>query len=461
MAIRAGSDNLRDRQGGAVGLVRFGVGFLVPATMFALVSCTGSQTVQPSSSDSTSQTVQPSASDSTSPTVQPTPPAQPAPGERLAVVPPSLFGMHVNELDTKSVSTGANAVRLWDTHVTWRELQPVRGPINWSPLDAAIANASASGMNDIQYVFGSTPQWAAESLKNRGEVRGPGSASHPKNDADYLEFVRKVVERYRGKINSYQVWNEADLPDFYAGSAEQLAELTARTYTLIKRLDPAAQVAAAGLVPRDGRFTPGSFEDKYLIGLKDRGWPIDAFEISMYPVKQDISLKAQYVALVKAALTRNEAPPKQLWESEANLFSESGELFPTQTQKNLLARTYISSQELGISRTYWYSWAEQLPYFGIHLTTPAGVPTPAAAAYRTIEKWMSGKNWKGCEDQQGVQVCGVGSGNSWIFFRDSGASKITAPKEATQLCTLNGQCRPLRSGAMLAANSEPKLMVAE
>lgn len=377
-----------------------------------------------------------------------------------STVPPALFGMHIHQLVDGPVKTGANAIRLWDTGVTWRELQPEPGPINWEKLDKVVANAQAGGATEIQYVLGSTPEWAASTLNNKGEVRGSGSASYPKSDGAYLNFARQVVQRYKGKITSYQVWNESDLPDFYAGPPGKLADLTAQTYKLVKCLDPGALVASAGLVPREGRYGPDSFEDKYLAGLKSHGWPIDAFVVSMYPVNLDANLRGEYVKLVETALARNEAPPRQIWESEANFFAESGKPFPTQTQNNLVARTYISSQEIGVSRTYWFSWEQQISILGIRLTMPAGVPTPAATAYRTIQSWMAGQKWQGCKQQQGVDVCGVGAGNSRIIFRNSGQSRVSAPSGSKQICTLDGKCQQLRAGATVVANQEPKLIKA-
>ena len=375
-------------------------------------------------------------------------------------VPSKLFGMDVQQLASSPVNTGAEALRLWDVGVSWRELQPTPGAIRWAKLDAAVANAQASGATDITYVLGSTPRWAA-TRSARGEVYGPGSASYPKKDEYYLSFARQVAQRYQGRITSYQVWNEADLPDFYNGSPDRLAALTAKTYKLIKSIDRGAAVGSAGLVPRPGRFGSDSFELRYYAGLKARHWPVDAFVLSMYPERQDPGRRATYLAIARRALGQLRAPRREIWESEANYFS-GGRAFAMGGQPRLVARTYIDSVGLGISRSYWYSWETQLRVLGVRMTTPNGQPTAAAVAYRVVKSWMAGHTWLGCRNGRArVSSCGMlaGGARSTILFTQRGNRTVGLPAGTSAVCALDGSCRPASGGSPIAVGPTPILAV--
>lgn len=373
-----------------------------------------------------------------------TPRASKSKAPKTERVPAELFGMNAS-----GERTGAKALRLWDAGVTWAELQPTNGPVNWGPLDAIVNRARANGYKNILYVFGSTPSWAAS---------GGPVTSYPSNDSYYLDYVAQVARRYKGKIKAYQTWNEADLPDFYTGSPESLAKLTAKTYKVIKKIDRKAMVAAAGLVPRPGRFGRGSFEDRYLSTLRKEGWPTDAFIVSMYPENENPSLRLKYTNIARKALKRQKAPTKQLWESEANYASSSLQPFPDATQMRLVARTYIDSMAYGLDRVYWYSWTQDWAPLGVRMTVD-GIPTPAATAYRTVESWMSGKRWAGCTKKKGVTQCPMTGGQrATIMYTDSSSRSVSAPKGAKAVCDLYNSCTPTKAGTRITVTSSPVLV---
>ena len=48
---------------------------------------------------------------------------------------------------------------------------------------------------------------------------GGGTASEPKKLSYGPRWVREVATRYKGRITSYQIWNEANLASFFARNA--------------------------------------------------------------------------------------------------------------------------------------------------------------------------------------------------------------------------------------------------
>ena len=78
--------------------------------------------------------------------------------------------------------------------------------------------------------------------------------------------MRAVVNRYGGRIAAYQIWNEANIPQFWRGTPELMADLTARAYAVIKKAQPGAVVVAAST---GSRWVKGftEFYPEYLTAL--------------------------------------------------------------------------------------------------------------------------------------------------------------------------------------------------
>ncbi len=376
------------------------------------------------------------------------------------VVPPQMFGMHVNVIGQVPVpGIGAHAGRLWDTGTSWRQIEPSEGVYNWAPMDAAISNSRASGMTYLQLALGSTPEWCASKFIPEYDVRGPGSSSYPARDSCWLNYVRAVATRYRGLIQSYQMWNEADRPNFYTGTPEQLGDLTAKTSTVLKSIDKSVTFAAAGMIPRPGRFGGGSFEDRYYKRLKVHNWPVDAFPFAVYPETAD--KLAPYMKIATDSLKRVGAPTKPIWISEANYFSNFGDPgppFDDTKAATYVARNYIDSVNLGITRSYWYSYNSQQSDLGVRMTSATGVPTGAATAFRNISEWMAGKDWLGCRTEGGVVECGTRGGTpATIMYRSSGASQVAAPAGTQQVCPIIGDCLAAGAGTSVTVGTAPMI----
>ena len=149
-----------------------------------------------------------------------------------------------------------------------------------------------------------------------GDYPVPGAASAPRSLQAWDAFVRATVTRYKGRITSYQIWNEASLAMFWNGSPALMAELTARAYAIIKKIDPRARVVAASTTVRlAGSFN--RFFPRYLDALASRGWPVDVFAAHLYPNSRGTSdTRREYIAQVTAALEAAGAPDKPIWDTE-------------------------------------------------------------------------------------------------------------------------------------------------
>jgi GH35 family endo-1,4-beta-xylanase len=263
-------------------------------------------------------------------------------------------------LSPENTPIGIRNLRLWDVGVTWKDLNPSEGVWVWDRMDLVLDSANHSGAKDIMYVLGMTPQWAAKhpNAEHFAPWIGPGTNSSPKNFKVWDEYVTQVVTRYKGQINSYQIWNEPQLKDFWYDYADvtTLAKMTKRAYKIIKRIDPKAKVIAAPVLPRpsSGGMRRGS---KYLLALKDQGWPVDVFTCHVYPEKGMRPLRwKKLVEDVVTGLNTLDAPTAPLMVTETNYNLLGGAFRSGRKIRRYVRLTNKYANQLKVEKIYWYAY---------------------------------------------------------------------------------------------------------
>ena len=357
---------------------------------------------------------------------------------------PEAFGQHVAGLATAAPTTVTlTSVRLWDSGVRWDQIEKAPDRYDWTALDAAVTNAQSAGATDILYVLGSTPRWASRSPDLPG-LYGPGSTALPADPEDYLDFLREVATRYKGRITGYQVWNEANTRSFYEGDWTKLAQLTRRAYDTVKITDPSALVvAASSTVIPDPAFYDESFFFRYARALHRAGDPVDAMAVHLYPVDTTKGPDARAESIRAAQRVLNKLGiDRPLWDTEVNYGDRRAglpQVVPdSETAVTYVARTFLDSATLGIARTYWYGW--DLSVLGIDMTDASGI-TPAGSAFVTVRSWLSGARSAGCWDDAGLRRCAFtaadGAPFTVVWSLDA---PVTLDATGLQVCRLDGAC---------------------
>jgi GH35 family endo-1,4-beta-xylanase len=372
-------------------------------------------------------------------------------------IPASQFGMHIPDISqgvTPTVPYGA--VRLWDSGVAWGQVQQKKNVYWWNGLDAAIANANKQGAQ-IMYVLGSTPTWAASNTK-QGTYPNKGAASMP-SMKDWKAWVTAVVQRYSASIESYQIWNEANLTTFWQGTPQQMADLTAEAAKIIRKYDPTAKVVSASTTVRltsaYNKFFPA-----YLKALKKKSWPIDAVAVHLYPPSTGTpATRADYIVKVQKDMKSAKVPAsKQLWDTEINYgIKGPGSGNPDKniegaTAAAWVAQTYLDNIRLGVARAYWYYWDQQADLVGIQMFNG----TVGSVGYQTVYGWMKDRFYS-CTSGD-VNVCQLGDNDfpQVIAWASKGSGTFVVPAAATQTCTALNQCTPVIPGSTVTIGSMPQ-----
>jgi hypothetical protein len=374
-------------------------------------------------------------------------------------IPATAFGQHVGAIAAAPPENlQLSSVRLWDAGVRWDQIETAKDSYDWATLDAAVDNAQAAGATDILYVLGSTPSWAARDPSLPG-LYGPGTTSLPADPEDYLDFLRAVLERYEGRINAYQIWNEANTRSFYEGDWTALAKLTRRAYDTVKVLDPGAQVVAASSTVIPGKlFQTESFFFRYARALHKVGDPMDAMAVHLYPVDTRKGPNARAASIRATQRVLNKAGiDKPLWDTEVNYGDRRAglpQVVPDPaTGATYLARTYLDAATMGIARTYWYGW--DLSVLGIDTSDATGI-TPAGTAFITVRDWLTDARPGGCQDEGPLRRCyfTAADGSAFTVLWASSATEVDT--EGLEVCRIDGSCAP--GGRSFAVGAEPVLV---
>ena len=186
--------------------------------------------------------------------------------------------------------------------MTWERLQKHPGDAEWdfSVPDRAIAEMERQGISYLAILH----------CHRNGK---PDFQKASRDPAQWLGYVTKCVERYKGRVGAWEIWNEVNILakiDNQMSPAEY-AEFLRRTYRRIKEIDPSATVTTGGFsdLPID------YLRELYKRGLKDF---CDAISIHPYAWPPERSLDTRLEEL-KALMKEFGDERKPVWISEVGL----------------------------------------------------------------------------------------------------------------------------------------------
>lgn len=312
----------------------------------------------------------------------------------------SFFGIHINKLGVHSTwpSFNPGSIRLWDTGTTWANLQPYKGPIQWSSsvyakrLDMYVDYALRNNPDvQIIYTLGMTPDWAgskhAKSCNNY--PYGRSACTMPVNIDDWRNYVKALATRYKGRIKVWELWNEADYWAFWDGGAENMATLARVAYQELKAIDPTNKLIGPN-VTNAGM----SFLSQFL--ATGGGSYIDAISVHVY-LGRSTDRSTSVLRNLRAMLDNHGLDNIALWNTEANVSCNpaSDDCKPTIERGNTaaedaLAQGVISNAALKIANFSFYTWEGASLKDGGKPMVEANYSTPTALGrvYSIVKSWL-------------------------------------------------------------------------
>lgn len=391
-----------------------------------------------------------------------------------------LFGVHDGGLS--SLSSGAvGSIRLWDSGTSWREIETSPGSFDFTRLDAKVSAAQARNV-EVTLVLGMTPDFYG------------GATSNPSDTGAWTRYVTTVVNRYRsfnGKrgVHAYQVWNEANVRNYWTGTPVQMARLTKATWDAVKAADKDAIVVAPAFAARIAEQTRGI---KFFFYIRLAGVPVwryfDVISLNLYPLDKygsKLGTPETSMSLLGRARTqmrlRGVPSSKPIWNTEVNYGIRSGRFGGTRSvpisparQAAYVIRTYLLNAANGVRRVYWYSWdLPALPGGGTIantvLTDPAaGTTRLPGLAYARVRAWMVGGTLMGAS--RTAKPCAKGAGGTYtcviryaggvrrVYWNPTRTVKLKAVRSATFTVGVYGKRKAIKGGATIRVDYRPVMV---
>ena len=305
-----------------------------------------------------------------------------------APVDERFFGLHVLYTD-KAYPDGERSSwpaakfgswRIWNSFVSWGELQVSAEQWDFTRLDRYVAWSERAKVEAV-YTLGRTPQWAFARPNSKCDGKY-NCIAEPPDLRHWENYVRSLARRYKGRIAAYEVWNEPAFsevdplyrPDgrpiqYFAGSANQMAEMARIAYQTIKAEDPSAVVVSPGVT------SEGNGLRRLETYLKAGGgqWA-DAIGFHFYTAPPE---DAYWQALrVTELLTKYGIGSKPIWNTEMGYVYAKEEfgvsqgpktgrwtdILDQQTGAAYVARSMILMAAAGIQRVHWFNWDGDPPH---------------------------------------------------------------------------------------------------
>jgi len=268
----------------------------------------------------------------------------------------------------------------------WHSIEPERGVFNFDYYDQFVDLAKSNGKK-IMVTLGYAANWVTSA---QGKNRYVSKEFLP----DYLNYVGLLVERYKGKVDAWQIWNEPNFV-FWRGSDREFFELTRLAAQKIRDTDPDAYIVGGGLWRTPAGFLKGMHRAGSLENC-------DAISFHPYAMSPGGSMKL-HDSLLKVI---SEIDFKgDVWINEVGY--PTGGMYPTSVSlENFPSHTVKTIVGLACRKSVgmmWYEFSDrrnlgEAPknasseyFFG--LTYPDGTRKAASYAYQLCSRYLPGSTY--------------------------------------------------------------------
>jgi hypothetical protein len=266
----------------------------------------------------------------------------------------------------------------------WHDLEPAQGEWNFQDYDTFVDNLKGAGLK----IFGTLAydnRWIHADGKMRNYIP-------PEHLPDYLEYVRKTVDHFRGRVDAWCVWNEPNA-FFWTGSDKEFFELARQAIDAARKTD--SEVLLLG-----GAFNRGVFglPKKFIRGFFESGAMEQADAVAFHPYELNPVRSARLYDKFRAIVDDYGFGDK-IWITELGYPTEG--LYPTKVSEEKLPSYVIKTYALFaagcVPKLFWYQLfdpherrnGDSEDYFGLVRST-RDYTSKGAEAFRLCAVYLSG-----------------------------------------------------------------------
>jgi len=313
---------------------------------------------------------------------------------------------------TSNVQASVNAGAKWTRLIfPWEQIQPT-GPRDFSQgyfSDADIVAQRALGIEVVGITL-YTPVWAARDPQYAGRSV-PRNLNLPIDDPQnyWASYVRQLVGRYRGRIDTWIFYNEPDIyvdpSDFhtFAGTPADYADLLKVGYLAAKSVNPNVKVSMAGMTYYwDKEHDRPQYFQRVLDALGSdpsaarNNWFFDIAHVHTY----GNPLNTYTIPLVFQRIMRQKGISKPIWIDESNALIKNdprvgagdGAFRVTMDeQASYVIQSMALARAAGVQHYSTYKMQDEFPenedeYWG--MTRNDGSVRPSYVAYQVAVRYL-------------------------------------------------------------------------
>jgi hypothetical protein len=330
-----------------------------------------------------------------------------APGALLAASPFGIntaFRPDTPDLEARLTAMQQAGIKWGRQDFTWRRIEKSKGEYDWAGYDALVEKCHQHGL----LIFGNltyNPEFY--DMKKAEGVNA------------YAAFARAAVERYAGKVDYWQIWNEPNL-GYLGGDVEHYAKLLTAAGNAIHETHPNAKVLAMNMAFCDvlwasnllQRVPSGAFDIVCFHPYRNPNSPEDRFDwwvLDQYVKRFHPNLTTNYPLVRMSFLEQTDelikvmkqfGEPKPLWVTEMCFNTHLHPYGLSELrQADLLVRFYVQAlASRKIDKIFWWTLkdgggqqfdaAEMVGLLRADLT-----PKYAYQAYAVMTRRLEGKKW--------------------------------------------------------------------
>jgi len=344
-----------------------------------------------------------------------------APG--LYAIPEDFFGISPDRspLEKEDFDLLGDFGAVWiRTTARWSGIEKQEGVWNFEFWDDYVDKAKAAGKKVVLVLAFDNP-WLYEDHKEHRDLS-------EREIPYFLKYVEQMVDRYRGKVDAFEIWNEPNW-FFWNGSSDHFYALSAAAAKKAKEVDPDSVILAGSTFRVNTRFQRNMFK-------------AGAFEntdgISLHPYASDaLNTMKQVDKLRKIMDEFNYRKP--VWITEVG-YATGGIYFSSNKLKRYpeyIVKTLCGLAARGVRNAIWYELMDEYnkgeapnrwnpsQFFG--LIYPDKTFKPGAEAFKLVANKLAGSEYR-----PELPLRGSGHDNSSEGGHNGGRG--SSPKKITSLC---------------------------
>jgi len=265
----------------------------------------------------------------------------------------------------------------------WHGIEPEQGEWDFSGYDTFVDNNKAEGLK-VLGVLAYDVGWIHKDGKRRNYIP-------PERLPDFLRFIRRTVENFRGRVDAWCIWNEPNM-HFWTGTEDEFVELFRQTADAIREIDN--EVILLGGAFNRGVFLPERFIRKlFRSGAMDK---VDA--VAFHPYELNPHRSAMLYDRFKRIVDDYGFGDK-IWITEVGY--PTGGWYPTKASEKrfpeYVLKTIVLLAARGSNKLLWYQMFDPVTransdsedFFGL-VRSREDYTSKGAQAFRLCANYLSG-----------------------------------------------------------------------